>query len=205
MGLALGAQLLDQRLAVLVEGEIDRRFGAPRLGGLGHCRVELALRGQAERHRVLGLDVGDVPVGALAKRLDGGAGGADQLADLAVGKLGVVADQPGDAVRLVLPLGDRRVARALGTHGLIGLAVHLKPIIRVVLAAVDLLQRQLARAQGIAAGQLGRGGIVGDRLHLEDMKAAKFGDLLEGQRSVVDQPGGGRVRHERLGHGILQK
>ena len=101
----------------------SRGASAPRrLRRLGDRRVELALRGEAQGHRILGLDVGDVPVAALADRLDGRAGGADQLADLAVGQLGMVADQPGDAVRLVLALGDGRVARPLGAHRLVGLA-----------------------------------------------------------------------------------
>ena len=63
----------------------------------------------------------------------------------------------------------------------VGLAVHLQLVGGIVLALVDLLLRQLARAQRIAAGQLGRGGVVGDRLHLEDVQPAKFGDLLEGE------------------------
>ena len=33
----------------------------------------------------------------------------------------------------------------------------------------------------------------------------KFGDLLEGQSGIVDQPGSGRVGHERLGQLVLQK
>ena len=139
------------------------------------------------------------------QRLDGRAGGADQLADLAVRKLRMVADQPGDAVGLVLALGDRRVARPLGAHRLVGLAVHPELVIGIGLAALDLVLGELARAQRIAAGELGGGGVVGDRLHFEDVQAAKFGDLLEGERAVVDQPGSGRVGHERLGQLVLQK
>ncbi len=56
-------------------------------------------------------------------------------------------------------------------------------------------------ADGIAAGQLGAGGVVCDRLHLQDVEAAEVGDLLEAERGIVDQPGGGRMGHERLGHG----
>ena len=59
---------------------------------------------------------------------------------------------------------------------------------------------QLAGADRVAAGQLGRRGVVGDRLDLEDVEPAEFGDLLERQRGIVDQPGGGRMGHERLGH-----
>jgi hypothetical protein len=36
---------------------------------------------------------------------------------------------------------------------------------------------------------------------LERMHTDEFGDLLEGERSVIDQPNGGRFRHQRLvGH-----
>jgi hypothetical protein len=43
-------------------------------------------------------------------------------------------------------------------------------------------------------------GVVGDRLHFEDVEPAEFGDLLEGERAVLDQPRGGRMRHQGLGH-----
>ena len=71
-------------------------------------------------------------------------------------------------------------------------------------AALDFLMVELAGADRVAPGQLGRSGIIGDRLDLEDVEPAKFGDLLERQRAVVDQPGGGRMGHERLGHGDLR-
>jgi hypothetical protein len=72
----------------------------------------------------------------------------------------------------------------------------------VVLALLDLLLGQLARADRVATGQLGRGGIVGDRLHLEDVEAAEFGDLLEGERAVVDQPRSGRMGHAENNKGL---
>jgi hypothetical protein len=50
--------------------------------GLLHGGVQLALLAQAERHRVDRLDVRDVPMGALADRLDRRLGGADELGDL---------------------------------------------------------------------------------------------------------------------------
>ena len=75
----------------------------------------------------------------------------------------------------------------------------------VGLAAVDLLLVQFAGADRIASGQLGRGGVVGDRLDLEDVQPAEVRDLIERERGVVDQPGSGRVRHERLGQLVLQK
>jgi hypothetical protein len=66
--------------------------------------------------------------------------------------------------------------------------VHLQRVVGIVLALHDLLMRQLSGADRVAAGQLGRRGVVGDRLHLEDMEAAKLGDLLEGERAILDQP-----------------
>jgi len=41
---------------------------------------------------------------------------------------------------------------------------------------------QLAGADRVAPGQLGGRGVVGDRLDLEDMQPAEFGDLFERQR-----------------------
>ena len=70
----------DQRLAVAVEAGVDARFHAGRLLRLGDRGIEFALRGQAERDRILGRDVGHVPVAAVADRGDGRAGRADQLA-----------------------------------------------------------------------------------------------------------------------------
>jgi hypothetical protein len=95
----------------------------------------------------------------------------------------------------------RRVARALGAADLLGTLDHLQAIGGIGLALVDFVLRQLVRAHRIAAGQLGRGGIVGDRLHFEDVETAEVRDLVERQRGVVDQPGSGRMGHERLGHG----
>src|SRR3546814_3805420 len=65
-------------------------------------------------HRILGDDVGAVPVAAIADRADRVARRADQLADRAVRHFGVVLQDPRDAVGLVLALADRRVARAAG-------------------------------------------------------------------------------------------
>src|SRR3546814_4038051 len=79
------------------------------------CSSDLfALRTKAQRHRGLGDDVGAVPVAALADRVDRVAGGANQLADGAVRHFGMVLQNPGDAVGLVLALADRGVARAAG-------------------------------------------------------------------------------------------
>jgi hypothetical protein len=78
--------------------------------------------------------------------------------------------------------------------------VHLQAVVRVVLALDDLVVRQLVGADRIAAGELGRGRVIGNRLDFQDVKAAEFGDLLERERAILDQPGGGRMGHQGLGH-----
>src|SRR4029078_4226887 len=70
----------------------------------------------------------------------------------------------------------------------------------VILSLHDLVVGQFDRTNGVAAGELGRRGIVGDRLDFEDVQPAEFRDLLEGQRCILDQPGGGRMGHQGLGH-----
>ena len=122
------------------------------------------------------------------------------LRNLAVADFGMVADDPVDAVGLVLALRHRGVARALGAAHRIGLLVHHQPMIGVGGALLDFGVGQFAGADRVAPGQLGRRGVVGDRLDLEDVQPAEFGDLFEAERGIVDQPGGGRMRHERLGH-----
>ena len=76
-------------------------------------------------------------------------------------------------------LRDRRVARPLGAADRVRRLVHLQRIVGIRLALLDFLVRQLAGADRVAAGQLGRCRVVGNRLHLEDVEAAEFGDLLE--------------------------
>src|SRR5690606_23992200 len=45
---------------------------------------------------------------------------------------------------------------------------------------------------------------IGDRAHFQRVEFAELGDLVEGQRRVVHQPDGGRLRHEkRIGHGKI--
>ena len=58
--------------------------------------------------------------------------------------------------------------------------------------------------QRIAAGVFAACEIVCHCLDFQDVQAAKVGDLFEGQAGVIDQPSGGRMRHERgglVGHG----
>jgi hypothetical protein len=82
------------------------------VGGLLDQRVQLQLADQAQGHRIDRLDVGRVPVGAVAHLLDGGLGGAQQAWRSGVGHFRVVAQEPGDGVRTVLAARHRGVARA---------------------------------------------------------------------------------------------
>ena len=84
----------------------------PRLAR-GHGGLEHFHGAEAERHRVARLDVGRVPMRALAHRTDRRLRGADQFRDLAVAQFGMILHKPRDRVGLVLALGDRRIARAL--------------------------------------------------------------------------------------------
>src|SRR5579859_4133991 len=91
----------------------QRAGSAARLGD-DHRLLQIGFRTEAEGHRVARLDVGRVPVAAVAHFGDGVLGGADQLAELGIGQFGMMLQQPGDGVGLVLTLGNRSVARALG-------------------------------------------------------------------------------------------
>src|SRR3546814_13853865 len=79
-GGAFGAQFLEQGFAVALEtavlGSLDPRL----LRRFGDERVAFALRAQAERPRILGDDVGAVPVSAIADRADRFARRAEPLA-----------------------------------------------------------------------------------------------------------------------------
>ena len=80
-----------------------------------------------------------------------------------------------------------------------GARLHLETIFAVGLTFLDLVLGQFAGMDRIAAGIFAAGKIVRHRLHFENVKAAEFGDLFERQAGVVDQPGGGRMRHQRFG------
>src|SRR5215470_9960138 len=93
-------------------------------------------------------------MGALADRLDGRLGSADEPHDLAVLELGMVAHQPEDGVRTVLAARYRRVARALLLLGLgqahLGVE-QLETIVRISDGFLDLLAAELTSEHGIKA------------------------------------------------------
>src|SRR6478752_1034077 len=73
------------------------------LGGARDLEIEINLRAQSECDRIHRLQVGGVPMGAFADRTDRRLGGADEPHDLAVLELRMIAHQPQDRVRPVLP------------------------------------------------------------------------------------------------------
>src|SRR5439155_47801 len=83
---------------------------------------------------------------------------------------------------------SNRVSVGGGAPALLGRPVHFQPVIGVFLPLLDFLGRKFARADRIAAGELGRRGVVGDRLDLENVQTAEFGDLLKCERRIFDQP-----------------
>ncbi len=78
-------------------------------------------------------------------------------------------------------------------------ALHLQAVFRIALAALDLFMRQLAGMDRVAARVFGAGEIVRHRLNLQNVEAAELGDLLEGKRGIVDQPGCRGMGHQRCG------
>ncbi len=172
------------------------------LGRLLHFEVEIDLRAQPERHRIERRQIGRIPVGALADRVDGRLGGADQPHDLAVLEFGMIAHQPEDGVRPVLAARHRRVARALlrlgfgQAHFRLG---DVQLIVRVGFGGGDFLAGQLPGEDRIEPLDALRGVAVGDRLHFERMQVAQLRDLVERQRRILDQPHGCRFRHQGRG------
>jgi len=143
-------------------------------------------------------------VGAFADGLDGRLGGTDEPHDLAVLELGVISHQPENGVRTILPARHRGVARALFLLRLrepdLGVE-QLEPVSRIGNGLLDLLAAKLPGLDRIEALDALRCVTVGDRLHLERVELAEFGDLIERERGVLDQPDGGGFRHQRrCGH-----
>src|SRR5215813_6281691 len=108
----------------------------------------------------------------------------------------MVAHEPQDRVRTVLPARYRRVARALLALGLwqadLGVG-ELELDLGVGLSLLDLFARQLAGQHRIETLDALRRIAVGDRLYLERMQVAELRDLIERQGSVLDEPDGGRL------------
>jgi hypothetical protein len=79
---------------------------------------------------------------------------------------------------------------------------HLEAQLGILLGLFDLLAGQLAGGHRVLALDALGHVFVGDAFHFQRMQAAEIGDLLEGERGVVDQPDGGRLGHQRFfGHG----
>ena len=167
------------------------------MAGLLDRFVELGAAAQSEIDRVARLDVGRVPMGAIADRDDRRLGGTQELADLGVGQLGEGAQQPGHPVGLVLAFGDRGITSTLGAlhrQGDVRLR-QFEPRLWVLDAALDLRGGQLIVGNRVQPGHAGNDVAVGDRLHLERMQSAKLGDLIESQDRIFNKPHSGGFGH----------
>jgi hypothetical protein len=71
----------------------------------------------------------------------------------------------------------------------------------ISLGVGDLLARQLPGQHRVKTFNSLRRVAIGDRLHFEHVKFAEIGDLVERQSGVLDEPDGGRLRHQRNRHG----
>src|SRR3546814_14722130 len=105
------AQFLDQSLTVAVQPYIRGSLDPGLLCGPGDQGIQFPLGTKPKRNRVLGNDIGNVPVRPVANGRNRRSGSADKLADRAVGNFRMVAQNPGDAIGLVLPLRPGGVAR----------------------------------------------------------------------------------------------
>ena len=118
----------------------------------------------------------------LADALDGGLGGAHEPHDLAVFQFGMIADQPKDSVRPVLPARHRGVARSalvlLFRHPHLAVG-ELQAKIFVLFGVLDFFARELAGLDRVHPLDALRGIAIGDRLYLERMQFAEFRDLVE--------------------------
>ncbi len=175
------------------------------LGGALHLEVEVDLGAQAERHRVQRLE--------LLRRSSGCARGSTAMVDLVVPtrrmicaslSSGWLRTSQQDGVRAVLAARHRRVARALlflasGTRTL-GSDICKRRSGSASASAISS-RDELAGRDRVHALDALRGIAVGDGLHLERVQLAEVGDLVERQRGVLDEPDGGRLRHQRRGRG----
>jgi hypothetical protein len=120
-------------------------------------------------------------------------------------QLGMIAHQPQDRARPLMAARHRRVARALllGGRRQDDLALlELEAMVRVLLALLDFLAGQLSAGNRVGALDALGGVAVGDGADLQRVHLGEIGDLVEGQRGVVQQPDGSRLRHQRrVAHG----
>ncbi len=77
-------------------------------------------------------------------------------------------------------------------------------VIRIGFGVVDFFARQLTREDRIEALDSLGGIPVRNGFDLERVQFTELGDLIEGQRGILNEPNGGCLRHQRrLGHGQI--
>src|SRR6266481_97514 len=177
---------------------LGRKQGCPsfrldwlNLGGALDLEIEIDLGAKAERHRIHGGKVGGVPMGTFADCLDGRLGGADEAHDLAVFQLGVVAHQPQDGVRAILPARNWRVSWPLFTLRLGQVYLRFsqpEPIVRVSLAFGKLVTGELPGHDRITSDDALNPLIIRHCLYFEGVELAEISDLVEHQSCIFNQP-----------------
>ena len=73
---------------------------------------------------------------------------------------------------------------------------HLEAVAWILFGLLDFLARELAGQHRVETFDAGGDLAIGNALHLQRVQMAEFGDLLEAERGVVDQPYGSRLGHQ---------
>lgn len=166
-----------------------------------HGRVQIGLGAEAENDGVARLDISAVPMLARADLSDRVFRGAEQADDLSFGELRELAQKKGDGVWAIVSLCDRRVTRPFGaSRDRIRRRDKLEARVGIRFAARNFRLCDLIVLDGIVAVDSGRHFSVSDRLNLQRVHTAKFGDLRKSQAGFFDQPHGGGFWHQRESH-----
>src|ERR1700730_10322406 len=123
---------------------------------------------------------------------------AGETHDLRILQLGMIAHQPENRIRTILPPRQWRVARAALAAWLRQADLRYRKLQMVLFIRFrrrDFLAGQLARRNRIMSPDPGGDFTVRDTLYLKRMKLAKIGDLLEGERCILDEPNRGGLGH----------
>ncbi len=79
---------------------------------------------------------------------------------------------------------------------------RLHTVGRCRLGLGQFLAGQLTIGDRVGAADIARHFTIGNALDFEQVQATEIGDLVESERGVVNEPDGGRLGHQNVGHGI---
>ena len=146
-------------------------------------------------------------MGPVAHLGDGFLGGAKQLHNGCFRHLREITEQPGNRIWPVIPLGNGRIAPALGFgfRQMADRAHQLQPRFAIGFTTLDFFACQLTVGDRVIADDPLRHFAIGDGLDFKRVHADKFGDLVKSKRGLVNQPHGGGLGHQGLVHGITSR